>query len=361
VNTQQQRLPASTQQSDSCKSDLLPAKAAADARNLDQMSSSYAMALANAQGHMEKAFLLATGIDRIREALTEQVMGHFMKLMNSPLGFTTDRPNGKNPQPYDINTVKDCLIASLLSGFYPINNEWSIISGKFYGGKNGYIRKVAEITNLTDLDVVPGSPVIHEGITVVRVGATWKINGLADGLFDASGKPGRVFPVSQNAGSTADNTIGKALRKAYKAIWDKINGSARSLPDMDDESTTAPSSQPVPEAGKQSLRELPQAKIESTNLGATVAETPNGATGPQNGKDPDLIGAEFEERIQEAKTVDALKQITDDLVSQRAELGERLFTRIGEDLDMRHMQLARETAPVAPAAEQRTPAKRRNF
>jgi hypothetical protein len=363
----EQTPPSKIQPRDNVQSGLLPQKAADDARNLDVMSNGYAVALANTQGHMERAFLLATGIDRIRAALTDQVMGHFLKLMNSPLGFTTDRPGTKNPQPYDIDTVRDCLIASLLSGFYPVNNEWSIISGKFYGGKNGYIRKVAEITDLTDLDVVPSTPVLHEGRTVVRVMGTWKLKGVPGSLVDSSGKPGRVFSISQNAGSTDDNTIGKALRKAYKAIWDKINGSATSLPDMDEESTALTSAQPLPPVGRQSLKpptngaakpapaltdetlkqqaakevfdEKTGEVLSDKPIAAPAAEQKTAAASQLDEAAIQGLYSAYEDRIEMAETDGDTAVIDDELAADKVRLGDKFHRRLSERNGMRRMQI----------------------
>jgi len=198
---------------------------------LDQVTDSYRAAIAATAGHLRRAMLLARGIAELRKLLDDKLMAHVLPLMNSPLGFKTDRPNKRNEKPYSMTEVRDCLIAALLNGFYPVNNEFNIISGQFYGALNGYKRKVEEVDGITDLRVAPGVPLTHNGQTVVRVAASWRLNGIAKQLIGPDGKPGHPFPIISGEYVTADALIGKARRKAYKLIYELVTGSTLTVAD----------------------------------------------------------------------------------------------------------------------------------
>lgn len=222
---QQNRLNRETES----RSDLLDEVLAKTASRLDEMTSRFVEAIyAPNLGRLQKAFITAKAIDSLRRAITPDMMKHFLPLQGSALGFRTDKDKDGG---YPEATVKECLIAALLDGAYPTGNEFNIIAGRTYITKEGYARKVREITGLTDLDLSIGVPGIRDGRTVVRCGATWKVGGAKRELLDHEGKPGKVFPIRVNQGMGDDAVIGKATRKTYKAIYDLINGSEQSLPD----------------------------------------------------------------------------------------------------------------------------------
>lgn len=204
---------------------------------LDDLATATLQQVEEAEGRLKKSVVMAKGIARLRALLSDRLMqDYFMPLMNSKLGFVTDRPNEKHTHPYPVATVRDCLIEALLKGFYPVNNEFNIIAGNFYGAQNGWYRKVCDVAGLTDLDVIPGVPVQHNGQTVVRVVASWKLHGQAQRLSSGDNSPGRTFTIRTNSGSGPDQTLGKALAKAYKAIYRKLTGTENTLdPDDHDE------------------------------------------------------------------------------------------------------------------------------
>lgn len=203
------------------------------AKRIDLLAGRYSKAIVEAPGHMERAFLLAEGIDHLRQAITPQVMQKVLRLMNHKNGFMTDRggERGKIKEPYPENVVKECFIASLLQGLYPVGNEWNIIAGDCFVTQNGWRRKFEEIEGISDIDVVPGVPRTADGHALVRVAIAWKLHGHASALRDHEGKPGVVFPIAVNQYSSSDQVIGKALRRAYRLAYQKATGSVCTLPD----------------------------------------------------------------------------------------------------------------------------------
>src|ERR1700678_982493 len=118
--------------------------------SLDKVAGDYQLSTADATP-FAKTFLLAEAIGHMRQLLTPEVMKPIMALMNTDLGFRTDRdPHVKNAKtgeyniPYKEDVVRDVLIESTLRGFFPVNNEFNIITGRFYAAKNGVRRKVVK-------------------------------------------------------------------------------------------------------------------------------------------------------------------------------------------------------------------------
>lgn len=204
------------------------------ARAVDQTARSYSLALAQATGHLERAFLLADGIGALRRAITPEVMVPIMSLYNSPNGYKCDRPNRNNNSCYSEEVVKECLITALLAGVYPVGNEWNIIASQCYLTANGYKRKLEEISGITDISIVPGAPTPPEaGVVRVRVALSWRLHGIPNSLTDPEGKPGQVFAIATRGGESPDLLIGKAKRRAYKAAFEKATGSVSTVPDGD--------------------------------------------------------------------------------------------------------------------------------
>lgn len=90
------------------------------------------------------AFNAAKVITLLREALTEEVMEKvFMPLMNTKVGFRTDRDgkpdkNGRVKPPYEVATVREAIIDAAIIGLLPTGNQFNIISGTMYPTKEGY-------------------------------------------------------------------------------------------------------------------------------------------------------------------------------------------------------------------------------
>jgi hypothetical protein len=196
---------------------------------MDRVAHNYAEALDRETLPLRKAMLQADAILKLQQLMTEPIMQRFMRLMNNPLGFKTDRAKGKDPYPPDV--VRDCIIQGLLRGAYPVGNEINIIAGQCYLTKECYERKVRELPGLTDLKTTLGVPRFVEGRMLVRGQATWRLNGVQDQLISGDDKPGRTFPIITHEGTSADNILGKATRKLLKAVYDQCTGSKQGDPD----------------------------------------------------------------------------------------------------------------------------------
>jgi hypothetical protein len=179
------------------------------------------------ESSFEKAMTVARSIEELRQAVTP-MMPDIMKLMNTSLGFRTDQdpnfPSASNPkpEPYKMEVVREAFIEATLRGFYPVNNEFNIIAGRFYGAKNGFERLVKKHENVANYKEVFGTPVaVSETGAKITCKATWKQK--AGGKYIPQ-ELEREFPVRINRGMGADAIIGKAQRKFYAAILSMLTG-----------------------------------------------------------------------------------------------------------------------------------------
>lgn len=158
---------------------------------------------------MERTFVTAAIMKRIREELAKPgVMTAIASLQNSAVGFMTDRPNSKNPAPYTEKDLVDPTAEALIRGFLPINNEYNVISRRFYAAKTGLGRKLKEFPGLVNLKIIPGIPHIateKAAVVKVKITATYKGNEISEEL---------EFSIRVNEGMGADAVTGKAIRKS---------------------------------------------------------------------------------------------------------------------------------------------------
>lgn len=188
------------------------------------------MTLANA-GSMLHAIKLARGMTRLLDLITPEVMQELLPLMNSPLGFDTDRNPAKTADavPYPEHVVRDCFMVATLKGARPVGNEFNIIAGSAYLTKAAYKRFILEFEGLTDFRPEYGLPRMGDGSAVVPCKATWKLNGQPQSLA-------MDIPVRLNKGMGADAAYGKAERKWHYRIHCLLTGTEHDDVEDPDES-----------------------------------------------------------------------------------------------------------------------------
>lgn len=223
---------------------------------MDSIASGYSAALAVNENLFGRSFITAQAMQQLRESLTPDVMKPMMELMNSDLGFLTDK-DPKRPrwnsqtnrmeivEAYSVDVVRDCLIVGMLQGLAPIGNQINIISGRCYIPKNGISVMLKRVPGFSNLVISYGLPKLAtngEG-AIVPVAASWKINGQPQKLSGADGKDIIEIPVKVNKQMGADAILGKAERKAKARVYAQITGSEIADGDIDD--TLVGSARPV--------------------------------------------------------------------------------------------------------------------
>lgn len=168
------------------------------------------------------AFNAARVITLLREALTDEVMARvFMPLMNTKVGFRTDRDgkpdkNGRTKPLYDVSTVRDAIIDAAIIGLLPTGNQFNIISGTMYPTKEGYTVLLKKIGAKYVIDVQQDrsqNPAFAEFPCKI----TYSYNGEKNSLtINAT--------VRRDQYSSNDQLRGKAERRAKKALYEYLTG-----------------------------------------------------------------------------------------------------------------------------------------
>lgn len=209
---------------------------------------------------IEQSVLMAKGLEELRAALSDDLMRQYvLPLMNSPLGFRTDRAGGDKPV-YGMADVREAVIEAAIKGFRWTGNEFNIISGRAYFTKEGLARRVREWPGLTNLQLTPGLPSVKDGGCIVPFVASWELHG-------SKQRAERQIPVRLNSGQGGDAGLGKATRKMLAAVYGQLAGSEFAVPEGDVTDLDAKPAKPGLDA------RLAEAKNDNTTTGLTPAST----------------------------------------------------------------------------------------
>lgn len=212
------------------------AKLAEVATQIDEISTN-AVALFDGQGGgFAKEIAVAQAIVDMRALLTPDIMRPVMALMNTDLGFRTDKDpkiknwqTGEYPTPYTEEVVREVFIEAKLRGFHTTGNEFNIIAGRFYGAQNGLKRKCRDLTKGTYEPSID-TPVLNGDQARVKCRATWMFNGEKCDIGIRPEDPCE-FLVRINKSMGPDAIIGKAERKLAKRVYERITG--RTIPEAE--------------------------------------------------------------------------------------------------------------------------------
>ena len=103
---------------------------------MDRVQKDYALMMASpSYTDLERMVMTAKAIGQLREMLDEATMAYFMQLQGSRMGFVTDKDKSGG---YSVQEAKEAVLMGILKGFPPVNNRMNIISGQFYGTKQGF-------------------------------------------------------------------------------------------------------------------------------------------------------------------------------------------------------------------------------
>lgn len=194
----------------------------------------------------KKAYMMAEGIQKLKELLTNEYMAPIMQLQGSKLGFRTDKdlvkgPNGwvKGPG-YPMEVVKDCLIEATLNGLEITGNQFNIIAGNCYPTKEGCGAvlnkfpglKYQIILSLPRTNATGSSPATSAAVDAL---IKWTLKG-------ESNEETVPIPVKMDAYTSLDAVNGKATRKARAWLLSRITGSEITDGEIEDAQATVVSS-----------------------------------------------------------------------------------------------------------------------
>lgn len=245
------------------------------------------------------AFQAVVVVQMLRQALTDQVVEKaFMPLMNTSIGFRTDRdpnrPNkkGERPTPYDVNTVRDCIIDGVMMGLVPTGNQINIISGRCYPTKEGYTALLKKIGCKYIISVGQDQQKPDAAFAEIPC----KIN------FDWKGDKGGftiIATVKKDSYSSMDQLRGKAERRAKKSLYEYLTGC--DFGDADEDSGSPAVAAPNT-AGMISMpaQQAPQPAPAPQPAAQTQSQAMNSAAQQAEGSWRNAMGAQRQQQGQQA-------------------------------------------------------------
>lgn len=170
------------------------------------------------------AFKAVIVVNNLREALTDEVMEQvFMPLMNTQIGFMTDRPirdkkTGKELKPeYSISEVRDAIIDAASFGLLPTFNQFNIIASKMYPTKEGYSAKLKKLSVKHFISVGVDQAKPSDKFAILQTKVDYEYEGEKKSfVFNAT--------VPKDQWSSYDQLKGKAERRAKKKLFEFLTG-----------------------------------------------------------------------------------------------------------------------------------------
>lgn len=219
------------------------------------------------------AFTAVNVIALLREAMTDEVMDKvFMPLMNTKIGFLTDRngrarSGGRAPLPlYTRDIVRDCIIDAVTIGLLPTGNQFNIIAERMYPTKEGYtslLRKLG-VKYFIDTSYDKGQT---QNFAEIPCKINYEYNGEKNGFSI-------IATVKKDDYSSHDQLRGKAERKAKKALYEYITGC--DFGDADEQSSV-----PIVDAVAEEIKEEANAAPTIGGIDGQPIQAQQGQTGGQ--------------------------------------------------------------------------------
>lgn len=171
------------------------------------------------------AFQAVIVVKALRELLTDEVMKDvFMPLMNTKIGFLTDRNGRANKQGhikplYSVAIVRDAVIDAASFGLLPTFNQINIIAEKMYPTKEGFTALLKKRGVKYILNFGEDTTASNAKFSNIKVEINYQ---LRDNKEQKPFKMTAVVP--KNAYSSYDQLKGKAERRAKKMLYEYVTG-----------------------------------------------------------------------------------------------------------------------------------------
>lgn len=168
------------------------------------------------------AFVAAGIVNRLRAALTDEIMTqYFMPLMNSKVGFLTDKPGydrktGEVKPTYSVNVVRDAIIDAAFMGLLPTGNQFNIIADRMYPTKEGFTALLKRIGCRYFISQTP-LPDVSPSCAAVCCKISYEWSGEKNSFSITA-------TVKKDAYSSMDQIKGKAERQAKKKLYEYLTG-----------------------------------------------------------------------------------------------------------------------------------------
>jgi len=205
---------------------------------IDAAAQEYSAALDADSRSMVETIQRAGAIATIKEALTDEVIEGVVKpFMDSPMGFMTDRASEQKG--YPVATLRECVTQAMLHGARIDGNEFNIIKGRPMLVQAYWKRQVSTLPGVTDIAVEFGAVEYKGDEAFVECLARWNHHGTPTeisrraGVKHAGSTWDRRIVVPVNRSMGRDALLGKAERRIYKEIFERVTG--RRVEGMDED------------------------------------------------------------------------------------------------------------------------------
>lgn len=180
-----------------------------------------------------KVFKVAEKVRDLRALLAVPgVMDNIMPLMNTSIGFRTDRPNERVKTPYSVRDVAECTIVAASHGALPVGNEFNMLAGNCYLTKGFYGRHLRQMVKdgaIREFDVSHTVPKMDSTGRGALLTTTIRWQDRAGEAHEHKMDLG----LRVNSGQGVDALWGKADRRAYHWLHDYLTGRSTPSGDVD--------------------------------------------------------------------------------------------------------------------------------
>ena len=226
-------------------------------KKLDEIAATaLASNIAEGQG-FTAAIAMADAMTDLMNLLDEPIVDKMMTLMNTSLGFKTDKdpskPTKRNPNPvaYERAVVKQCCAEAILKGVQLVDNQFNIISGGAYITRNGYAFMLRKLPGFSAFEKVLGVPKVMPDTNgsqyFVSCRARWIYKGQPGSLSWGKDDPATNIVIPVDEWTKVDAILGKAERKFLKKVYEQVTGCQTTDGEVDDpEMLRAPKTAELP-------------------------------------------------------------------------------------------------------------------
>ena len=198
---------------------------------LSRIVSAYRTYLANPQlGEFERALVQCKAIEAIEQLLPPEILQQFVRLMDSPYGFKTDRnsnnTDGTKKSAYPLEVVRSCIIQAWLAGATIQGNQFNIIAGNSYLTKVFYRKAILATKGVADLRLTIGTPQRYgDSSAVCEAKAEWSYFGKPQVLkFLKTEELDARIVVNTFHSNGPDAIRGRVESKLYQRVFSVLTG-----------------------------------------------------------------------------------------------------------------------------------------
>lgn len=199
-----------------------------DLAKIEKSEKKFELACKNAEGislmqNAGAAFKAVVIVKELRSVLTDEIMKEiFMPLMNTKIGFLTDRTgkpdrNGRTKPLYAIDVVRDVIIDAASFGLLPTFNQINIIAEKMYPTKEGFTFLLKKLKVKYFLNFGPDNTPKDSTFSEIKIKINYEYKGKKNEFTMTAVVPKTTY-------SSYDQLKGKGERRAKKMLYEYITG-----------------------------------------------------------------------------------------------------------------------------------------